>query len=1305
GGSGGGGTAGADAGVDATGGSTSVTDGGADADASDADATDGGCATICTLGASRCGPTGGIQTCGLDANSCPIWSVEASCGQHSTCASTGSSVACQCNTSTCQSLHQTGPFCSGGNAITTCAVDGDGCYYATGAAVDCGTHQSCKGTAGNAFCDCNVDPNCGSETATFCPTTSTKSTCAKDTNGCLYVASTVTCPSHTSCTGSNPTGDCTCDPTPTGCTATGGTFCSNSNGSVTTCSVDGNHCVFIDHASACGEHQTCSGPNGTASCGCNTTPAACPGGGAGNACTGGNSIHCSVDAQSCVYIDATNNCGQNQFCDGSSGTCKCNADPAGCSQTGTFCDGSGNLATCQTDVNGCHVLAGAPAACPSVNQTCTGSLPNAACSCNAAPAACGPNGKAGSYCNGSTDVVTCTADAQSCVTVASTKTCGTHQSCGGTTGSNSCVCNAPSDPTCTAGGTFCSGTGSQSTCTVDTDSCPFVSATTACPTHESCKGTGIGTACSCDNTCTVGQLGTYCTDATHVNTCADDPNTCHIAGTPTACTGTRTCQGADGSGACLCRTVGTVAGTGCTTAGATLCQGDTVLTCTGDGTGCNTWVAGEVCTTTGFVCGTKSGVAACQCPENATGNAYVDPVNGSDAASGKYPTGLNSPTVCRFASITKGLTVATSSGNQVIATGGGGTFSSETFPLVVNPGVIVTTSDLPLTPANYTIAFNGAGSAVSLSTGSIFEGFTIANNGGNGSSSAISVTGAGALVSHVALEGTGGTTLANGIAVFGSGQASVDNATVSGFSTGIAVSSTASSTTSLTGPLTVSGNTSTNIALSSGSLTATTVTVAGGGATGIAVSAGAGVTSTFTGNSLTVSGNTGAGMTQSVTSTGSATINFNSGSLDTNGGGGLVQSGGAASFGSVDVHDNTGAGLTLSGGTVTLGATTVEKNTTRGLSMSGGTLNVGAATITNNTTDGLNASAGAINVATGAVFTKNGGTGITSGGTLTFGGAAATPISVTNNTGDGVSITAGSLTANYLTLDSNGTGATKASGLKIGGAAAISLGTASDAALLFQNNGLHGVNINGTTSASNIDMRKVQSKTNGGDGVLVDLNGGTTSPGAIASITNVTASGNTGNGVEVVRAPLVASVVKLTLDTLTVSSNGGVGVWLRGSTGNVGALLKNSKISGNTGVGLRAEATLVTATTQETIQTNDITGNGGGGIVFGSRDLLNSFVANTIHGNTGDQILVSAGQSGGGNWNFRSPGLTCDTNSNKVWCYGTGVGIRLTANATTVDAENMGWANSGPSSGIDYVAAATSSILAGTPCTATTTCP
>jgi hypothetical protein len=699
-----------------------------------------------------------------------------------------------------------------------------------------------------------------------------------------------------------------------------------------------------------------------------------------------------------------------------------------------------------------------------------------------------------------------------------------------------------------------------------------------------------------------------------------------------------------------------------------------------------------------LVCGTKTNggtKAACQCAEHSGNDYFADPVAGTDAQVGVFPTGINSPSECRFGTLGKALSLATTAGNRVVATSAAmpRSFAAETFPLTVSPGVTLTT-DTPLLPATYTIEFNtGATTGISLAGSSTFEGFTVMDSGGNAAASAVSITGTNATVDTVVLDGAG--LLANGISVSGAGQGDIHAATIESFTTGLNVSTSSGSAVTLRNSAVNSS--ATGISLANGTLSTTTVTVNGGSGTGVVVKAAGGAISTLNGNSLTVSNMTGPGIAQS-SSGGSVILNLASNSDIGTNGGGITLSAGSGTLGAVNVHDNTGAGITQSAGTLTLGSggtTTVQTSSTKGVALTGGTLTVGAASITGNGTDGVTVSGATTTLIsnTGAQYTNNGANGINSTlAALTFNGSAAAPIIVSGNGvsaagGDGILVSSGSITANYLTLSTNGTGTTKRSGLELAGAAVASLGVATDAALSITGNGLDGVNINATTAGSAIDMRKASITGNGLDGVSVDLNGGTGGSAATASFLNVTSSNNGGQGVDVLRAPLATSSIVMTIDGLTAKSNTGSGIYLRGSNGNVGASIKNSKISLNTGVGIRIENG--GNTTEESIQSNDITQNSGGGIAFNQAHTLTGFSANTVHGNTGDQILIAARQTGNAVYTFSNSSATvCDSNRNQIYCYQIGsVGIRVSgATNVTINAADVSWENTTPSAGTDFVA-------------------
>src|SRR5438034_453059 len=82
-------------------------------------------------------------------------------------------------------------------------------------------------------------------------------------------------------------------------------------------------------------------------------------------------------------------------CTGSGATaaCTCNATDAACTGAGTFCSSASVRSTCEM-VNGCLVLSATTKTC-GTHQTCSGGLPAGDCKCNTAPAGCTA---AGTFC-------------------------------------------------------------------------------------------------------------------------------------------------------------------------------------------------------------------------------------------------------------------------------------------------------------------------------------------------------------------------------------------------------------------------------------------------------------------------------------------------------------------------------------------------------------------------------------------------------------------------------------------------------------------------------------------------------------------------------------------------------------------------------------------------------------------------------------------------------------------------------------------------------------------------------------------
>ena len=240
--------------------------------------------------------------------------------------------------------------------------------------------------------------------------------------------------------------------------------------------------------------------------------------------------------------------------------------------------------------------------------------------------------------------------------------------------------------------------------------------------------------------------------------------------------------------------------------------------------------------------------------------------------------------------------------------------------------------------------------------------------------------------------------------------------------------------------------------------------------------------------------------------------------------------------------------------------------------------------------------------------------------------------------------------------------------------------------------------------------------TNVSDGIYVDLNGGAAASAATLVLSNLTVSSNGANGVHIQRAPANVSAVVFSMDNLIVTGNGTTaasssGVFFDGNTGAVAATLTNSHIQSNTGIGLRISNSGSGAMT-ETIQGNEVSSNTASGITFEGKTNLSGFAANKVHGNLSDQITVASQTTGNAAYNFNNTDINpCDTNQNQVYCYGTGtpsgtgkIGIRVTANNVTVNAQDMTW-RAGPTTGNDYVAGTGGTFNISPACGTTTACP
>jgi hypothetical protein len=140
------------------------------------------CVDTCTVGATEC-VSNGVSTCVEGASGCAAWGSPATCGTHQICsAESDGGAACTCLATTPCTL--AGATCEGSSTLDTCAVDSDGCFFVSASKTCDPTDEECTGSPGSAACNCVADPNC-STASPYCVNSSTLTTCAPDSNGCV----------------------------------------------------------------------------------------------------------------------------------------------------------------------------------------------------------------------------------------------------------------------------------------------------------------------------------------------------------------------------------------------------------------------------------------------------------------------------------------------------------------------------------------------------------------------------------------------------------------------------------------------------------------------------------------------------------------------------------------------------------------------------------------------------------------------------------------------------------------------------------------------------------------------------------------------------------------------------------------------------------------------------------------------------------------------------------------------------------------------------------------------------------------
>jgi len=284
---------------------------------------------------------------------------------------------------------------------------------------------------------------------------------------------------------SGPDGGPTCT---TACTK-GLTQCAS--GVVQTCQAQANGCTQWVTTATCGSHQTCTASTadgGAVACACNASQCT----EIGTVCQNNQTVAtCAKDADGCFYASSTSPCATPMFCSGMPPSAACSLTCTNsCTQGQTSCVND-QVATCTLGSDGCYSY-GAPAACPSSHQICTGTAGSAACTCSADPTCIA----VGDVCATTTTLATCAKDAQNCIYKTGSETCAS----GGCSAAACCASGYQQACNSACGITLCSGACSNTTANVGT-ACNHTCGTIQCSGACSNTTANVGGPCgSCSGT-------------------------------------------------------------------------------------------------------------------------------------------------------------------------------------------------------------------------------------------------------------------------------------------------------------------------------------------------------------------------------------------------------------------------------------------------------------------------------------------------------------------------------------------------------------------------------------------------------------------------------------------------------------------------------------------------------------------------------------------------------------------------------------------------------------------------------------
>ena len=786
---------------------------------------------------------------------------------------------------------------------------------------------------------------------------------------------------------------------------------------------------------------------------------------------------------------------------------------------------------------------------------------------------------------------------------------------------------------------------------------------------------------------------------------------CTFQNPPVLCAAPMTCSGAAPGAACACPATAAqpLTGGGCATLGATACEtGSTnmILTCTRIGS-CNSWQQTTSCSASSLICGTRSGPAACECGPNTTTTFYADAVNGSAAGALPFPSGLLSPAQCRFRTLTSALTLANAavvSGGtaNVLATGATGTstvtFASETFPLVVQPNVTVSTTDATQAAGNYILSFNGvsASSAFLLHDLSTLSGFIVQQVSAPGTAAGITVACPNSPLGPVRVSASlvqarpvaAGTSLAYGVIASGTCPVTLTgvdlrNATQSGL---LVNSSLTATTTTVTGG-TFEGNLMGAI-LNRGTVSLTSLNVRASASDGILLSpVGGEVVFNQSGGVIENNGREGLEIQAGSGATALSTVTINGAEYRGNGSSaslgarpGITVVARAATLTTVNVHDNVGGGINVTNSSVDASTSRFDTNGTNTFAGSGASVGAGGALVASVTTFNGNRGAG-VHISGGGSATIHGGSCNGNGAGSVFANGAEIEqtgtlvldrgVVLQNNINNGIrtfsggTVTITGLSGAPIDVARNGLG-----GLGSGALLANTTVTATNVA--FHDNGKHGVQLNNTGPnpiGNPVTISNCTFTNNVQEGMRVEVSERTAASTNSLNVTNSTFTGSV-HGIDV--AANVGNVWA-TFQGNTVSGNSDTGIYMTGTANS------NVKLTANTIINNRALTSFGGFT-------------GGGVVFFGTPPPLTrfSFQANVVHHNLTNEILVLAGPGGGATWDLRgTTSAACvPATANLIACYNsvapsTFVGI-LTVGSGVL-ANGNSWQNPvAPANGTDF---------------------